>query len=283
VKESRRPLAPARNAGEFDVSVVIPLGAGDEGVGRLLTAVRALMRQCRGRSEVVLVDDGMPHGFESIATRWRTHFEGLSLARHDARKGRGAAARTGMLSARGNVVVVIDPDLEVSLEHGAQLVDSLRRGADVALVSRRPQEDPTDGKTFLERAAETTVMRLSQLMVPVGVRDCFSGLIALRSRAAKRIAQRSRVSGPAYPVEWLALSQYLGFQVVEFPLHWVRPPAIGDRSRRKGSAFELLRDVWATRKRLAQDDYDHGLDAQELLGETSFRKMDRRSVGVEKR
>jgi hypothetical protein len=179
------------------------------------------------------------------------------------------------------VVVVIDPDLEVSLDSGAQLVDSLRRGADVALVSRRPAEDQAEGKTFLERAAETTVMRLSQLMVPVGVRDCFSGLIALRSRAAKRIAQRSRVSGPAYPVEWLALSQFLGFQVVEFPLDWVRGRAGADK--RRSSAFELLKDVWATRKRLAQDDYQQGLDAQELLGETSFRKLDRPSVGATKR
>jgi dolichyl-phosphate beta-glucosyltransferase len=282
VRQSRGPIAPARNPGEFDVSIVLPLGAGDEGVGRMLSGVRALVRQCGGRSEVVLVDDGMPHGFDSIATRWRTHFEGLSLARHDAHKGRGAAARTGVLSARGNVVVLVDPDVEVSLDHGVQLVDSLRRGADVAIVSRRPPEDPTQGKSFLERAAETTVMRLSQLMVPVGVRDCFSGLIALRGPAAKQIAKRSRVSSPAFPVEWLAVSQFLGFQVVEFPLDWVKARTTSERALGFGSAFEVLKDVWATRKRLAQDGYQASLDAQELLGETSFRSLDRPQVGVKR-
>jgi hypothetical protein len=268
-------VGEARSTSEFDVSVVIPLGPGDGGIGGLLTGVRALAHELGGRTEVVLVDDGLPHGFESIAARWRSQFAGMAVASHGARKGRGAAARSGILGARGQHLLVVDPDLEVSLDNAVSLLDALRRGSDVALVSRKSEmHDSAEAKSFLERASETTLMRLSQLMVPLGVRDCFSGLISLRTRAAKKIAQRSRVSSSAYPVEWLALAQYLGFQVVEFPLQAVRGPLLGDRGRRKNLPLALLMDVWATRRRFAKDDYSTAVHAQELLSETSFRKLD---------
>ncbi|MCC7014057.1 MAG: glycosyltransferase [Planctomycetes bacterium] len=275
----RKASDAGREQSLFDLSIVIPLGEGDGGIGALLTAVAGLARGVGGKVEVVLVDDGMPHGFETIATRWRTQFAGLVVARHENRKGRGAAARTGVLAARGEYLVMIDPQSEVPLNNADQLIEALQRGADVALVSRHPEEhSEAEQKSFLERATRTTVMRLSQMMVDVGVRDCFSGLTAFRMRAAKKIAQRSRVSGAAYPVEWLALAQYLCFQVVEFPLLWVRGPLMGERARRGTTPFSLLKDVWQTRRRLANDDYSTSLHQSELLSDTSFRKLDRETL-----
>ena len=272
--ESDRQAAPT-----FDVSVVIPVGDGDGGIGALLTAVNTLKRRTGGRYEIVIVDDGNPDAIETTAARWRAEFEGLVVARHDARKGRGAAARTGALAARGELVAVVDPDSEVPVSNAEMLFDSLQNGADVALASRHLDPQPqADEKPFLERATQTTVMRLSELMVPVGVRDCFSGLSGYRSRALKKIAQRSRVSSAAYTVEWIALAQYLGFQVVESPLLSVRGPLIGNRGRKSATAFSLLKDVWATRKRLANDDYSKALEKSELLSETSFRKLDRQAL-----
>jgi hypothetical protein len=152
----------------------------------------------------------------------------------------------------------------------------LRNGADVSIISRRlGMEEHVDERPFLERAAETTVMTLSQLMVPVGVKDTLSGLRAFRSRAAKKIAQRSRVSSAAFGVEWLALSQWFGFQVVECPIRWVRGPLLGARGRQNNAGFSLLRELWRTRKRFEGTTYDGNLSSGELLHETSFVRLDR--------
>jgi glycosyltransferase involved in cell wall biosynthesis len=281
VDQARRGTTPANRGEQFDVSVVIPLGEHDDAVGVLLTSVRALGHHIGGNLEVVLVDDGMPHGFEMVAARWRAQFAGLVVARHENRKGRGAAVRTGALVARGECVVVIDPSTEVPLENADQLLDGLRRGADIALVGRESESDrEAQTKSFLERATETTIRRLSSMLVDVGVRDCFAGMFAMRSRAAKKIAQRSRVSGSAYPVEWLALGQYLGFQVVEYPLQSPRGPLVTERAHRGASPFRLLKEVWDTRRRFANDDYATSLHQSELLSDTSFRKLDRAALGV---
>jgi dolichyl-phosphate beta-glucosyltransferase len=273
-KRNEVPRKPGVD-GEFELSLVVPLST-HEGLGGLLTAVRSFLRDYARASEVVLVDDGCDESIEKIASRWRSQFRGLVVAKHDSRHGRGAAARTGTLAARGDYVVVCDPELDIPLVNTTLLIESLSEGADVAIVSRRlGNEGQVDARPFLERATETTVMTLSQLMVPVGVRDSLSGLRGFRSRAAKKIAQRSRVASAAFGVEWLALAQWLGFQVVECPIRWVRGPQLAARGRASHTRLSLLGDVWRTRQRLGGSDYESGMHPNVLLHETSFVRLDR--------
>jgi dolichyl-phosphate beta-glucosyltransferase len=260
----------------IELSLVLPLPPGQTALGALMTAVRVGLSDIGCTTEIVIVDDGGEGTVKTAVARWRSHFDGLIVARHDKRRGRGAAARTGVLAARGKYIVVSDPDLTLPLENVVLLLESLRAGADVAIVSRRmPGQELVDERPFLERAAETTVHALSHLVVPVGVHDSLSGLRGFRSRAAKKVADRSRVSGAAFGVEWIALAQFFGFQVVECPVVWVRGPLLGERGKPQHSAFELLGDLWRTRKRLAGDHYEGSVTPRELLHETSFVRMDR--------
>ena len=273
VNQRKKTSDESRQAA-FELSLVIPL-ARSEGLSALLTAVRLFLRDYARGAELVLVDDGCELPIEPVAMRWRSQFSGLSVARHETRKGRGAAARTGVLAARGEYIVVIDPELQIPLVNATLLLECLRDGADAAVISRRMQGDENvDERPFLERAAETTVMTLSQLMVPIGVKDGLSGLRGFRARAAKKIAQRSRVSSAAFGIEWLALAEYLGFQVAECPIRWVRGPLLGSRGR-ESAPFSLVGDVWKTRKRLKGAEYVDSVHSSELLHETSFTRLDR--------
>lgn len=273
VSDRKKTSGDGRQA-DFELSLVIPLARG-EGLSALLTAVRLFLRDYARGAELVLVDDGCETPIEPVAMRWRSQFSGLSVARHETRKGRGAAARTGVLAARGEYIVVIDPELQIPLVNATLLLECLRDGADAAVISRRmPGDEHLDERPFLERAAETTVMTLSQLMVPIGVKDSLSGLRGFRARAAKKIAQRSRVSSAAFGIEWLALAEYLGFQVVECPIRWVRGPLLGSRGRER-APLSLVGDVWKTRKRLKGAEYVDSVHSSELLHETSFTRLDR--------
>jgi dolichyl-phosphate beta-glucosyltransferase len=278
-------MEEGRGGSFLSTSIVLPVAEGDRGIGALMTAVRVFARALEGPVEVVVVDDGTHDGLQSHVARWRAQFTGLAVARHESARGRGAAVRTGVIGARGEFGLVVDPDLAVPVDNAEVLLESLKAGADVALVSRGAEDmaATNDKRSFLERAADTTVMRLSQMMVPVGPRDCFAGLVALRSRAAKKIAQRSQVTSTAWVVEWLALAQYLGFQVADCEQTFVRGPLLGDRRTRGTRPFELLKDVWATRKRLASDEYSRANPQATLLSGTSFHKLDRDAPGVKKR
>lgn len=266
----------------FGVSFVVPVGP-NSALSTLLTAIRAMARTQRTKVEVVLVDDGTPEGLESVVRCWRSHFDGVGVARHERPKGRGAAVRTGVLAARGELLVVAEPDTQAPIADASKLMASLRAGADVALVSRRlPGMEANGKKSFLERAAETTVLKLSQLLVPTGIYDCSSGLQAYRARCAKQIAQRASVSGPAYAIEWIAIAQSFSFKIAESPVSQLNVEA-DDESAPAASGLSLLREAWRTRKRLSSDDHLLAKPAAELLSSTSFHRVDRDAVEAARR
>jgi dolichyl-phosphate beta-glucosyltransferase len=287
---SQNPQRPTRAAAHrpgagpsaFAISIVIPVGA-HTGLSPLLTAIRALARVQRGKFEVVLVDDATPEGLESLVRCWRGQFESVAVARHEAAKGRGACVRTGVLATRGDLIVVVEPDTRAPLSDAAKLLASLRAGADVALISRRmPGMEMNGNKSFLERAAETTVLKLSQLLVPTGIYDCTSGLQAFRARAAKQIAQRASVSGPAYSIEWLAIAQSFGFKIAENPISQLTEVLDGDRPS-STSSLSVLRQAWSTRRRLSSEDHLQAKPAAELLSSTSFQRIDRDALDAARR
>ena len=264
---------PQDEESEFELSIVLPVRKAAKTLPVTMKLIGTWLNSYDRATEIVVVDDGSPDATDAAATRWRSFFDGFQLVRHEVRRGIGAAARSGMLAARGRYVVVADPALSTPIDNVVLLVEALSSGADVAVVSHRLGGEASE-RPFLERAAETTFMAVSNLVVPTGVRDGLCGLRGFRRRAARKIAERSRVQGPAYTMEWLALAQWCGFHVLECPVRWVRSGSQSSRLSAVG-APGMLRELVQTRRRLALDVYSGALPSNQLLEETSFVKLDR--------
>ena len=260
----------------FQVSLVVPVRREVQRVGAVMTRIGRFLQSVPWRCEVVVLDDGSDDGTAEAAARWTQYIDTLVVARHGASRGRGAAARTGVLLARGSVVVLVDPRLEVPLQDTVVLVEHLQSGADVAVASRRlPGAEMGEQSSFLDRASQTTFTALSRLMVPLEVRDTACELIAFRRPAARRIAQRSTVQGDAFGFEWLVLSTRLGLQVIELPASWLDEPT-GQRPR--PNELTMLRDLWRIRRNLGDGGYEKPRAAQELLHQTRFVKAERKGL-----
>ena len=264
-------------APEFHVSLVLPVQGEASRLGKIFTRLVKLIRSTAWTTEVIVVDDASEDGSGEAAARWKAYFDELGVVRHANRRGRGVAARTGALLARGRYVVVVDTRSETAIEDAVGLVDCLVRGSDVAVASRHVTGAPTPApRSFLERASETTFLALSKLMVPVGVRDSCAELIAFRRNALRNIAQRARVEGEAFGHEWLALAGRLGFQVLELPASLA--PIEGSEGRTRLNEIAMLRELWKLRQRLNRDEAPQASAAHQLLHETGFVRIDRRKL-----
>ena len=89
------------------VSVVIPAYNEIQTIDEILERVKAVAFD----KEIVVVDDASRDG---TVERLREIAESgaIRLVEHASNRGKGAALRTGFASARGDVVVVQDADLE---------------------------------------------------------------------------------------------------------------------------------------------------------------------------
>lgn len=83
------------------VSIVIPAFDEELGIGPVVERVRAL----RSWAEVLVVDDGSRDRTAEVAAA-----AGARVVRHPYNKGNGAAVKTGIRAARGELVLLMDAD-----------------------------------------------------------------------------------------------------------------------------------------------------------------------------
>jgi glycosyltransferase involved in cell wall biosynthesis len=115
------------------LSVIVPVFNERSTVAELIRRIRAV--QLPVDIEVIVVDDGSSDGTDKVLTAL-----GDSTVRvidHEYNRGKGAAIRTGLAAARGDLVLIQDADLEYDPFDWPRLLDPiLRRKAQVVYGSR---------------------------------------------------------------------------------------------------------------------------------------------------
>jgi glycosyltransferase involved in cell wall biosynthesis len=114
------------------LSVIIPVYNEVESIETILKRVQAT----KLASEIVLVDDGSKDGTRDILKKL-TGKKGLQIILHEKNQGKGAAVRTGMAAAKGDILLIQDADLEYDPRDYLELLRPLQEGlADVVYGSR---------------------------------------------------------------------------------------------------------------------------------------------------
>ncbi|HTO02991.1 MAG TPA: tetratricopeptide repeat protein [Opitutus sp.] len=101
-------------------------------------------------SEILIIDDGSTDGSPAIIDELeRRHPELVRSVRHPVRRGKGAAVRSGLSLARGDVVLIQDADLEYDpLDFPALLAPFENPDVSVVYGSRNRQANPRSSFSF---------------------------------------------------------------------------------------------------------------------------------------
>ena len=129
---SRQPAAP----GEGDhhlLSVIMPVFNERSTVAEVVRRARRVDLPLD--LELIAVDDGSSDGTDKVLGALSDST--VRIVTHAANRGKGAAIRSGLALARGDVVLIQDADLEYDPEDWPKLLDPLLRGkAQVVYGSR---------------------------------------------------------------------------------------------------------------------------------------------------
>ncbi len=136
-----------------------------------------------GDYELIVVDDNSPDRTWEVALSLTPEYPQLWVMRREKERGLSTAVIRGWQAARGEVLGVIDADLQHPPETLLQLLAEIKRGADLAAASRHVAEGGVSDwsviRRFLSRGAQTVGLVI--LPGVVGrVSDPMSGYFMLR-------------------------------------------------------------------------------------------------------
>ena len=202
------------------LSLVIPALNEQARLPYTLSEIEAFVCRERIDCEVIVVDNGSTDATSAVVLQAATSFRPLRLLRTD-RRGKGLAVRTGVLAARGDVVIFADADLSWPVEDIARfmsLVEDPR--TPVAIGSREGHGARRIGEPSYRHLMGRVFNRVVQAVAVAGIEDSQCGFKAFRGDAARAIFGRQRIDGFGFDVEVLFLARRLDYGIREEPLRW---------------------------------------------------------------
>ncbi len=229
-----QPAGPAPR-----ISILIPVFDEASHVAQSVARLRALPFEL----EVVCVDDGSTDGtWEALRELRRAGVVDV-LLRHERNRGKGAAVRTALARATGDVVVIQDADLEYDpIDLPAVLAPILAGRAD-AVVGTRFVAAGGARRWSAHRLVNRGLTRLSNALTGLELTDMENGYKAARADLIRSLPLRSDRFG--IEPELAARLAQAGARVAEVPVRytgrtWSEGKKIGWRDG-VAAVFHILR------------------------------------------
>ncbi len=136
------------------LSIIVPAYCEETHIGQILAQIDAVdLKGLELDKEIVVCDDGSPDSTSAIVEAFTATDSEVKLVRHPVNRGKGAAIRTALESATGDIVLIQDADLEYDVADYPALLEPIVHGrADVVFGSRflkRPWPTGMEWPNFL--------------------------------------------------------------------------------------------------------------------------------------
>lgn len=182
--------APPGGGPPLRLSLVVPTYNEAKNVGTLISELEALLQPVLGESyEIIVVDDDSPDRTWEVALGLATTHPRLRVVRRLGERGLSTAVVRGWQVARGEILGVMDADLQHPADVNLRLLHEIDRGADLATASRHVEGGGVSDWSLTRRILSRGAQLLGLLVLP-GVlgrlSDPMSGYFMLR---------RSRLAG----------------------------------------------------------------------------------------
>jgi len=212
-------LATSPQSGQPYLSIVIPAYNEEARLPGSLEAIAAFVQAKSYSVEVLVVDNNSKDRTSTIITDFARRYDFVQGI-FEGTQGKGAAVRTGMLTARGEYRFICDADLSMPIEQVDRFLPPLLTDYDIAIASREirgavrynePWHRHVMGRVF------NTIVRL--IAVP-GLQDTQCGFKMFRGEVAEKLFPLQTMNGWSFDVEILYAARRWGYRIVEVPIDW---------------------------------------------------------------
>ena len=168
-------------------SLVIPTYNESKNLEKLVEVLSQLLdKHWEGNYELIIVDDDSPDQTWQVGLDLMPKYPHLRVMRRQSEKGLSTAVIRGWQAAQGEILGVIDGDLQHPPETLINMLEEMTKGADLAVASRHVEGGGVSDWGFMRRFLSRGAQMLGLLILPnvIGrVSDPMSGYFMVRRNA----------------------------------------------------------------------------------------------------
>jgi dolichol-phosphate hexosyltransferase len=189
--------------------------------------------------EVVVVDDGSTDGTETILARddWPAN---VLILRHDVNQGKGAAVRTALGAARGDIAAIFDADLEYDPADLGSLIEPIVAGEANAVFGVRAFNGYTS-HSFLYVLGNRGVTLAANVLFNVYIADLMTCHKVIRTELFRKLPLQAR--GFDIEPEIAARLLQRRERIYEIPVHYRARSTEDGKKLRAVDGLRVLRTL----------------------------------------
>ncbi len=170
------------------LSVVIPVYNERGTVEEILARVQAVNLA----EEIIIVDDGSIDGTRELLQEIVPHHKNVQLIVHEKNQGKGAAVRSGIKAAGGDLILIQDADLEYDPRDYPTLLAPIKDGKADVVYGSRFLGGPHRVTMFWHMVANKLLTLMTNLLYNSILTDMETGYKLFRSEIIKAIPLRAQ-------------------------------------------------------------------------------------------
>lgn len=180
-------VIPFLNTNSLKLSVVLPTYNEGENIQKMIKSLSELLDTVlRENYELIVVDDNSSDQTWRLALELVPEYPQLRVMRRTQEKGLSTAVLRGWQVAQGEMLAVIDADLQHPPEVILKLIEKIETGADLAVASRHVKGGGVSEWNWLRRILSRGAQMLGLLILPEVISrlsDPMSGYFIVRRSA----------------------------------------------------------------------------------------------------
>jgi glycosyltransferase involved in cell wall biosynthesis len=191
--------------------------------------------------EVIVSDDGSDDGTRGAATAEAARHEAVTVVGLVQNSGKGRAVAEGVAASSGDVIVLLDADLDLPPE---QLPGVLHRFGTLevdVLVGSKRDSMRSGGYPWLRRVLSRIFSFVTRVAFRLPVSETQTGLKVFRREPLLEVLPRVQVGRYVYDLELLVRMKRAGYEITETPV--TLEVAESGSSVAAGTLWEMGRDT----------------------------------------
>ena len=197
------------------VSLIVPTFNESASIEATLRRAAAAIHSSGERFEIIVVDDSSPDGTSEIVQRLSSELP-VRLLQRSGRNGLASAIVAGWQIAQGDVLAVMDADLQHPPEVLTSLLAAIRSGADIAVASRTGEGGGSKNWSWARQFTSWMAKHMASCVLPLtlaSVQDSMSGMFMLKAS----ILQGANLQPMGYKILLEVLAKATYRNVIEVP------------------------------------------------------------------